>query len=82
MGTLGALALPDKGISVEANGQKNQEVQVGSETHINDNEGTINTSYTQEVPMEFMVLLVLGWLLPSPSEMWRGLVRILPWTRK
>ena len=27
----------------------------------------------QEIPVEFLLLCVIGWLLPSPNEMWRGL---------
>lgn len=39
--------------------------------------GGINTSNItkniQEVPIEFMLLMVLGWLLPSPKDIWGGI---------
>lgn len=43
----------------------------------------INNSETADPYLfTFMVLIaVLGWMLPSPGEMWRGLVGILPWRR-
>ena len=54
-------------------GDKRQEAQVGDRAEVINNK--------QEVPMEFMLLMVLGWLLPSPSEIWRGFVNVLPWKR-
>lgn len=44
--------------------------------------GGINKTTIQEVPLEFMLLMVLGWLLPSPGSIWRGFVDILPWRKK
>ena len=55
-------------------GDKNQEVQVGDKAE--------SITNVQEVPMEFMLLMVLGWLLPSPGEMWRGFVGVLPFGNK
>jgi len=35
------------------------------------------------VPLTFLVLLVLGWLLPSPNEIWKGLKgTVLFWRKK
>lgn len=61
------------------------ELVVGSkeqtmENQVGDNANVINN--TQEIPFEFMVLLVLGWLLPSPQEIWGGLVKLMPWVNK
>ena len=38
--------------------------------------GGINKTTIQEIPMEFMLLMVLGWMLPSPSEIWRGFTNL------
>jgi hypothetical protein len=54
-------------------GDKNQEAQLGDRAEVINN--------NQEVPMEFMLLMCLGWLLPSPVEIWRGFVKILPWVK-
>jgi hypothetical protein len=54
-------------------GDKNQEVRVG------DTAQTINK--TEEVPLKYMVLMILGWLLPSPREIWKGAVSLLPWMK-
>jgi hypothetical protein len=54
-------------------GDKNQEVRVG------DTAGTINK--VEEIPMKYMLLMILGWVAPSPREIWRGFVTILPWKR-
>lgn len=64
------------------NGEKNQEVQLGDKTKVENNTGGINTTYKEEVPLEFMLLMVLGWLLPSPQEIWKGFIRLLPWVNK
>ena len=62
-------------LDVEATmGDKNQEAQIGDRAEVINNK--------QEVPMEFMLLMVLGWLLPSPAEIWRGFVKILPWGKR
>jgi hypothetical protein len=34
--------------------------------------GGVTTNNTQEVPIEFMLLLILGWLMPTPTEIFRG----------
>ncbi len=46
-----------------------------------ENDSSINTSKVDSliqnntnVPMWYLLLLVLGWLLPSPQEIWAGLV--------
>ena len=80
---------PSGGLDVEANIgstiEKEESVVAlkGEETTIKAEriEGGINKTTIQEVPMEFMLLMLLGWVLPSPGEMWRGLVKLLPWRR-
>ena len=46
-----------------------------------ENDSSINTSKVDSliqnntnVPMWYLLLLVLGWLLPSPQEIWNGLI--------
>ena len=60
-------------------GDKNQSVvgEVGDRVDAKEIRGGINTTNIEEAPLELIVLLILGWLLPSPSEMWRGLMRLL-----
>lgn len=31
----------------------------------------------QDIPMWVIVLLVLGWMLPSPAEIWRGFLKTI-----
>ena len=35
-----------------------------------------------QIPFHYLLLFMLmsGWAIPSPGEMWRGFVRILPWS--
>jgi hypothetical protein len=49
--------------------------QVGSkqEIAVESLSGGLTTNNIQQVPIEFMLLMVLGWLLPSPSEIYREL---------
>ena len=83
------IGAPSGGLEVEANIgstiEKEEAVVAlkGEETTIKAEriEGGINKTTIQEVPMEFMVLMLLGWMLPSPGEMWRGFLKILPWRR-
>lgn len=78
-----------KGIEVETEltvGDKEETI----ETHV----GADNTSQqaevinnVQDIPFSYILLFMLmaGWAIPSPSEMWRGLMNffrmMLPWTR-
>ena len=73
---------PTPTLGVEATlGNKEEAIvgQVGSkqEITVESLSGGLTTQNIQEVPMEFMLLMVLGWLLPSPLEMWKGLINIL-----
>ena len=83
------IGAPSGGLEVEANIGSTVEKEEslvalkGEETTIKAEkiEGGINKTTIQEVPMEFMVLMLLGWMLPSPGEMWRGFLKLLPWRR-
>lgn len=63
------------------------ELTVGTKTEeMHNNVGNTNweaqtIQNVQQVPFVFMLLMVLGWLLPSPQEIWKGFVKILPWSK-
>ena len=72
------LFVKDKGLSVDTEivlGDKQEEmdVQVGAKQQAEEIINNTNVS----IPM--MLLLALGWLLPSPSDIWRGFLKLLPW---
>lgn len=64
-------------------GQENTQQVVGAQTNT-DVQGDMNTSQVStqsageirvantNVPIWVMLLVILGWMLPSPGEMWRG----------
>lgn len=63
----------DNGIKVETEliiGDKSQELQIGHE------QTATNISNIEEIPIEFIILLCLGWLLPSPGAMWKGALQL------
>ena len=82
---LGTL-IPDKGLSVDTElvvGDKQQEVQLGDRSSqvaesIVNNEGRQEASKIenniQNLPEWVILLLIIGWMAPSPSEIWRGLL--------
>jgi len=47
--------------------------QVGTTTEISTESlsGGVNTTNIQDIPPWVMLLLILGWLLPSPSEIYK-----------
>jgi len=50
--------------------QKEQEIE-GENVEVFNTETITNISETSPL---LLILLVMGWLLPSPSEIWRGLL--------
>jgi hypothetical protein len=69
------------GPNVAANVQAGQEnTQAVSQVEANqtenttiDNGGTV-TILNNDVPLWYMLLLILGWVLPSPKEIGRGII--------
>lgn len=57
--------------------------QVGASTEIASESitGGINTTNVQDIPPWVMLLLILGWLLPSPHEMYKE-VKSWGWKKK
>lgn len=70
----------DKGLEV------NTELVVGDKQEHNEGQighkqkaETINN--INEIPLTVLLVMVLGWLLPSPVEIWRGFIKLLPWVK-
>ena len=80
---------PSSGISVDTEivaGDKHEEIAsgavVGKKETTNNAADAITQTYNsvnEQYPWWVVVLLVLGWILPSPRQMWKGLVSLLPW---
>ena len=45
-------------------------------------DGGLSFTTIQAMPMEMQLLMILGWILPSPSSIWNGLLNLLPWRRR
>ena len=72
---------PDDGVSVDAQiGKENTQQVVGQQNEtINEVGGDQNTItvMNQNIPVWYIFLLILGWMLPSPQEIWRGLKSLI-----
>ena len=66
----------DKEINTEVSGKK--ETTNNTADAITQTYNSVNEQY----PWWVIALLILGWVLPSPSHMWRGLTSLLPWKGK
>lgn len=84
---------PGGGVTVDTelvNGDK--DVTVGDNTKIESNEGTINTSKTDTeqvisgnnsvtienaIPVWMYLVLILGWMAPSPSVIYTEMLRLI-----
>ena len=78
------LVKPSNGIEASAEvvvGDKNQALNAEVSGTKNTAE-QISIQNIEEVPLSFMILAMLGWLLPSPGAIWRGLLQLLPWAKK
>ena len=83
---------PSDGISVDTEivaGDKSEEIAtgavVGKKETTNNTADAINQTFNsvnEQYPWWVVVLLILGWVLPSPSQMWKGLVSLLPWKKR
>lgn len=75
------------GISVEAQvGKENTKQIVGQQTTAGRDvvtkkvdAGKVETVNQYETPVWMVLLLILGWLLPSPAELGRMLKRLFTW---
>ena len=77
---------PNVAANVQAGAENNQTgVQVGDITKAetvysgvapSGSVGSLNVS-NQDIPAWVVLLLILGWILPSPQEMWRGFLKTI-----
>ena len=60
----------------EIKGKKEEENEIKvAQSESNQTATTIINN--QDIPIEFMLLAVIGWLLPSPNEIWRGFLNLV-----
>lgn len=81
LGTVTNMLKPSKGVEV------NTELVVGdkeesNEVRVGDNQQAGVIENIQQAPLHLILLMILGWVMPSPLEMWKGFVRILPWRKR
>ena len=77
---------PNVSANVQAGAENNQTgAQVGDITKAENvysgvapsgSVGSLNIS-NQDIPIWVILLLILGWVLPSPQEIWRGFLKTL-----
>lgn len=81
-----SLAAPaSKGIEAElVVGDKQEEVNTEVGSQVTNSKQTAQTieNHIESVPLSFMLLMVLGWLLPSPNEIFRGLKNMVLFWKK
>lgn len=77
---------PNVAANVQAGAENNQTgVQVGDTIKAETVNSGVSPSgpvesfniSNQEIPVWVILLLILGWVLPSPQEIWRGLLRTI-----
>lgn len=56
--------------------QQNNQVD-GNQTLSTVSSGSVNRISIEQIPPWVMLLLLLGWMLPSPHEMWNGFKNVL-----
>lgn len=86
MALLGGGGGPNVAANVQAGAENNQTgVQVGDITKAetvysgvapSGSVGSLNIS-NQDIPIWVILLLILGWVLPSPREIWIGLLKTI-----
>ena len=69
--------VPDGGTDVNANAQigaENTQQVVGQQNSSEINAESVVQNTIQDIPPWVMLLLILGWLLPSPQEIFSGML--------
>jgi hypothetical protein len=85
LGAIGSFFGSDQGTDVNTNAQVGKEniqqvvgsqTEAGGEAQIADtaNRVTGTQIINQEVPPWVWILMIMGWLLPSPQEIYRGII--------
>jgi hypothetical protein len=54
----------------------------GNQTNSQVSGSKIGDVQINEVPLWIILLAILGWMLPTPTNMWNGFVKALPWNRR
>lgn len=86
---LGGGGGPNVAANVQAGKENNQSVIDNSSDvsgeNVNIDNSQVSSSgkvesikiFNQDIPMWVIVLLILGWMLPSPREIWRGFLKTI-----
>lgn len=78
--TLGALSSLGGGPTVNSNaqvGKENTQQVVASQETTEISAESVIQNEIQDIPPWVMLLLILGWILPSPAEIWRGCINTI-----
>lgn len=61
----------------------NKEIITNNAEHVGDRVGE-QINITENIPLWLVLLLILGWMMPTPSNIWKALVKgfKLVWLRK
>lgn len=54
----------------------------GDQTNSQVSGGKIGDIQINEVPLWIVLLALLGWMSPTPTVMWKGFVKALPWNKR
>jgi hypothetical protein len=84
---------PSSGIDAELTvGDKSEEIntQLGNKEIVTNNAEQVGDrvekqiNITENIPLWLVLLLILGWIMPTPTNIWRGFVKgfKLLWLRK
>lgn len=72
---------PSDGVSVEAQvGKENTKQIVGQQNETTNDVGGDQNTVTvtnQNIPIWYIVILIAGWLLPSPNELWNWATKVI-----
>ena len=72
--TLGAISSLGGGPTVNSNaqGKENTQQVVATQENTEISAASVVQNEIQDIPPWVMLLLILGWILPSPKEIWVG----------
>lgn len=74
--TLGMLKPGGPAVNANAQiGAENTQQVVASQENTEISAASVVQNEIQDIPPWVMLLLILGWVLPSPSEIWKGLLK-------
>ena len=56
--------------------EEKQQIEVGNTENKNEQKAEEIVNYVDNIPPMVLFFLVLGWLLPSPGEIWKGVLSL------